>query len=209
MTNMLLFLFDGIADTVITAVVILVVALLVIAMIKSPHLKPLVYTIFAVAWIFTGVYSITTYISYQNTTSVVNGEPVIYEPYKDFNYLEYDLKNIVWYAEDDGYSYEETYQTSAKFEGAEKKYSVIVNDMPASYCNSANGRLVATYEKIFKDIDGEVSAEITFNIQIVFQSSSITVTVTCNATQDNIGMVREYTNLNGFNIRIINTVYTV
>ena len=169
MTNMLLFLFDGIADTVITAVVILVVALLVIAMIKSPHLKPLVYTIFAVAWIFTGVYSITTYISYQNTTSVVNGETVIYEPYKDFNYLEYDLKNIVWYAEDDGYSYEETYQTSAKFEGAEKKYSVIVNDTPASYCNSANGRLVATYEKIFKDIDGEVSAEITFNIQIVFQ----------------------------------------
>ncbi len=201
-------LFGGIKETIITAVIIISIVAGIIAIIKSKHLRPLVYTIFAVMWLFSGVYSFSKYISYENTISYVIGTPEIFEPYKDFNYLEYDLKNVVWEYQDNGYTFEEVYQTSAKFEGEEKKYSVIVNNTPASYCNSSNGRLVAVYEKIFKDIDGEIDADITFNITITFKSSSITLKVTCNATTDNIGIVREYTNLNGLHIRIIKTVYS-
>ncbi len=202
------FLFGDIIQLIITLAIIGVVAWLLVSMIKSPHMTPIVEVIFAVVWVLSGVFSITTFINYENTKSSVNGEPVIYEPYKDFNFLEYDLKNVVWELEDEIYTFEEIYQTSAKFEGAEKRYSVIVNDAPATYCNSANGRLVARYEKIFKNIDGEIDADITFNIQIVFQSSSIALKVTCNATSDNIGIVREYTNLQGLHIRIIKTVYS-
>ncbi len=201
-------LFGGIKETIITSITILAVVAGIIAIIKAKHLRPLVYTVFAVAWLFTGVFSISKYVSYKNTISYVIGTPEIFEPYKDFDFLEYNLKNVVWEPKEGSYIFEEIYQTSAKFEGEEKKYSVIVNNTPATYCNSANGRLIARYEKIFKDIDGEIDADITFNIQIVFKSSSITLKVTCNATVDNIGIVREYTNLNGLHIRIIKTVYS-
>lgn len=194
--------------TLIVIAVIIGACFILAAVIKSPHMKPILVTIGCLAWLGLGIYSGFTYYTYINTTSEVHGSPEIHDPYEDFNFFEYDLGNIVWYQQEDGgYTYTETYNTSIRFTGEEGKYILLVNDTPCNYTSSANGRLHGELIKQFRDLDGQVTNTFNFNIDFTFESSVITVTVSVDATPDNIGVIREYVNINGFNLRIINNIY--
>lgn len=190
-----------------TLLIIVAVALILFALIKYEHARPLLVTVLCVAWLGLGLYSGLTWYNYNSTISKVRGEPVVRDPYENFNFYDYHLNNIVWYQTEDGtYEYEITYATSLKFDGTEE-YQLLVNNSPCKETTSANGRLQGTFEKQFKDIDGQVSGDLEFKINFAFYASKITLKITTNATTENIGLVREYVNVNGFDLRIIKAVY--
>lgn len=203
---MLSFLFNE--KVFLTILSIVAVTLILYALIKYKHARPLLVTILCVAWLGAGLYSGFTWYNYNSTISKVRGEPVVHNPYENFNFYDYDLDNIVWYQNEDGtYDYEITYGESLKFDGT-KEYQLLVNNAPCKNTVTANGRLRGTFGKIFKDIDGQVVADIDFEINFAFYASKITLNIKTNATVENIGYVREYVNVNGFNLRIIKTVYS-
>ena len=199
---------DAIWETIIKVAVIAAIALIVIAAIRSPHARPILIAILCVAWLGAGAYAGYTYYAYVNTTSEVNGSIDRKDPYEDFNIFDIDLKdNVVWYEADNGYEFEQIYNTAIKFNGTENDYTLLVNDTPCDETKATNGRLEGTLIKQFRDIDGEITDTFTFKINFSFESSKITVALTVNATAENIGIIREYININGFNLRIIDSVY--
>lgn len=203
---MLGYLFSG--EKFLTLLVVIGIFILLIAAIKYEHARPVLIGILCVVWLGGGVYSGVTWYHYETTQNSVTGSPTIHKPYEDFDFYDYKLDQIVWYQNEDGsYYYEITYPTSVKFEGAEGKYQLLVNNSPCKKTSSTNGRLQGIYEKAFKDIDGKETDKITFEINFAFYSSKITLTINTTATTDSIGLVREYVDVNGFELRIISSVY--
>ena len=201
-------LFDK--NFLITILIIVAVALVLIALIKYEHARPILVTLLCVAWLGVGCYCGANCYVYYRTLALekVSGAPVVHDPYEDFNFFEYDLGKIVWYQDEEGnYSYETTYATAIKFDGNENKYQLLVNNTPCQ-TTTANAKLHATLQKEFIDVDGNLTDTINFTIDFTFSSSNITVRVENDATTENIGLVREYVNVNGFNLRIINAVYS-
>lgn len=194
-------------DSFLLVLGIVVVVVLLYILLKTKNNVVLLF-LFCFALTIGGVYAGITCYTYYNTVNSVVGTPTIHDPYEDFNFYEYDLSNIEWEAQDEGgYKFEITYATSVKFEGGENKYQLLINNTPCSKTNSTNGRLHGEYVKRFKDLDDELIDTLTFNIDFAFYASNINLTVTVDATKDSIGLVREYVNVNGFNLRIISTVY--
>lgn len=191
-------------------IIIICVVALLIALVREKHNRPIIIVILCIAWLGLGIYSGVTLYKYERTQSEVRGEPEIHDPYEDFKFYEYDVgKNLVWYQNEDGtYYYQIEYATSIAFEGEENKYQLLVNNSPCTRTTSSYGRLYGLYQKQFKDLDGQVTDTINFEITFAFSSSQISLTITTDATSENIATVREYVNVNGFELRIIDTIYT-
>ena len=190
-------------------VIVAAVVFVLIALIKYKHARPILVALLCFGWLGLGCWSGITLYQYSLTKNQVIGTPTVHDPYEGFDFFEYDLGNIVWYQNSDGeYEYSEIYGTTTKFEGGINKYELLVNNTPCDTTTSANARLHGELIKRFKDIDGNVTDVITFKIDFTFESSRITVKITNNATIDNIQLVREFVAVNGFNLRIINSVYT-
>lgn len=199
---------DELWSTLIAIAIILGVCFIIAMVAREKHMLKVVVVILCVGWLGLGIYSGFSYFTFINTTSEVHGSPEIHDPYEDFNFFEYDLGNIVWYQQEDGgYAYTETYNTSVKFQGGEDKYILLVNDKPCNKTSSANGRLHGELIKQFRDLDGQVTDTFNFDIDFTFESSVITVAVSVDATPDNIGVIREFVSINGFDLRIINNIY--
>ena len=199
---------DELWSTLIAIAIILGVCFIIAMVAREKHMLKVVVVILCVGWLGLGIYSGFSYFTFINTTSEVHGSPEIHDPYEDFNFFEYDLGNIVWYQQEDGgYAYTETYNTSVKFQGGEDKYILLVNDKPCNETSSANGRLHGELIKQFRDLDGQVTDTFNFDIDFTFESSVITVSVSVDANPDNIGVIREFVSINGFDLRIINNIY--
>ena len=202
---MLSWLFDG--KRLLEVIIVIGVFVLLFALIWAKHARPILVTILAVAWLGLGTYSGLTCLAYYNSQSEVVGTPEIHDPYEDFNFEEYDIGNIVWYQDENGaYSYSVTYKTATDFEG-DNQYTLLVNDSPCKETTATNGRLRGVFEKRFNDIDNERMASIEFDINFAFYSSETTIRIYTNADDTNIGLVREYVQVEGFNLRIIKSVY--
>lgn len=189
--------------------IIIGVILVAIALIKSKHARPILVVILCIGWLGLGVYSGTTLYKYEITKNQTIGQTVVHDPYDNFNFYEYELDNIVWYQYEDGtFSYETIYATSLEFEGEENKYQMLINNTPCSITKSENARLYGLYQKQFRDVDGQISDIIDFEINFTFTSSKIKLEIKTNATTKNLATVREYVAVNGFKIRIINSIYS-
>lgn len=197
-----------IGDTLLTIIIILAVVALVVWGLRNKNSKPIVQVILAVALLIGGGYSGIKYINYTKTQNTVIGEPVIVDPYENFNFYEYDLQSIAWYEAEDGtYYYEETYQATIEFDGTVDKYDLLLNNTPCDTVDSTAGKLHGTVYKRFRNIDGEVTDTVSFDITFSFYSSKIDLKITTTATADNIGLVREMINVHGWKLRIIEAIY--
>lgn len=195
------------AESLIMIGIIVGAVFLLYALIKYKQ-NAILLTILAVAWLGVGCYSGLTCYKYYSTTGGAVGEVVVHDPYEDFNFYEYDLDKIVWYQTEEGtYKFDITYDTALRFEGSEKKYQLLVNNTPCSTTSSTNGRLYGLFKKQFKNLDGEVTDTFDIEINFSFLSSKIMLTLKTVATPENIGILREYVNVNGFKLRIIETIY--
>ncbi len=194
-------------DSWLILAIILVATFLVYGLIKYNKIQFLGW-ILCIAYIILGGYSAMRYVIYNKSTSVTIGTPEIHDPYEDFNFFEYDLSNIVWYeVKEGGFDYKTEYATHLDFNGDEHKYHVLVNNEPCTETTSTTGRLNAVLKKKFKDIDGAEIKTIKITFDFAFYSSRIEIHIVTDASKDDIGLLREYVKMNGFNLRIIDRIY--
>lgn len=197
-------MFDIIKWILITCAIVVILY----ALIKYDNARPILIVLLCIGWLGLGTYSGVTLYKYTNTQNQVIGEPTIHDPYENFNFYEYNLSNIVWYQTEDGYQYEEEYKTTnIDFDGTTNTYELLVNNTPCNKTTSTSARLHGEFIKQFRDFDGNIADIISFNIDFTFSKSSIILNISNNATPDNIGLVTEYIDVEGFNLRIINSVY--
>lgn len=191
-----------------TIIVILLLVILAVFLIKYNQTRVLVF-ILCFAWAGLGVYSGLTCYKYYSSQSQVRGVAEIKDPYEDFNFFEYDLNDIAWYLEDgdETYSYSTRYGTSLMFDGSRNNYTLLLNNSPIKNTSSTSGRLHGDVELVFKDIDGEVVDILDLDIDFEFYTSEIRLIVSTNATSEELPLLREFVKVNGFNLRIINSVY--
>lgn len=143
------------------------------------------------------------------THSQVVGTPTIHDPYENFNYFEYDLKKLAWYESEDGtYSYTEKYNTSLKFDGSENKYILLLNNTPCNKTTSSKGKLHGEMTRIFEDLDGNEINQLTFKIDFEFYSSEINIIIKVDADSETIGLAKEMVEVEGFKLRIIDSIYS-
>ena len=195
-------------ETIKWVAIIVAVALILVALIKSKQGLPVFVVLLCIAWAGAGLYSGITCYQYSISQSKLNGTPEVHDPYEDFDFYEYSLNDIAWYKGEDGtYYYTTTYKASIEFNGNDN-YWLLLNDRPATTTNSTNGRLKAECILAFRDIDGQDLPEINLEVNFAFYSSEIDLSIYTNAGDEEIKLLREYININGFNLRIINAVYT-
>lgn len=185
-----------------------VVAVVIWALIKYKNARPVLLGLIALIIGFSGVYSGFVAWDYYNTHSRVVGELTLHDPYEDFNFYEYDVKDFALQQEDGQYFYEITYATSMEFNGSENKYTLLLNNKPCDKTSSNYGKLNGTTTVHFDDVDGNTTDSIDLSITFTFYSVKIVLRVDTSATQANAGLLEEYFKINGFNLRIIDEVYS-
>lgn len=193
----------------ITVLIIVAVVILMIVLMKYQHLKPILVLVLALGWAGFGAYSGFTWYKYEMTHSQVVGTPTIHDPYENFNYFEYDLKKLAWYESEDGtYSYTEKYNTSLKFDGSENKYILLLNNTPCNKTTSSKGKLHGELTRVFEDLDGNEINQLTFKIDFEFYSSEINIIIKVDADSETIGLAKEMVEVEGFKLRIIDSIYS-
>lgn len=204
-----LFSSDAFINSIIVIALIAGTVFLLYGIIKYKHNQPILVVILCIAWLAVGIYAGLTCYKYYSTHSYSRGEPEIHQPYEDFDFYHYELKDIAWYPTEDGkYMYETTYDASLRFEGDTNKFQLLVNNTPCTETTSTNGRLHGTWVKQFKNIDGEITDIFHFDIDFEFYSSEIHLQIVVDADSENIGEIREYVQINnGLDLRIIESVY--
>ena len=202
-------IFETLKSITIILVVGLVVGLAIYAMVKYENARPYVAGIFLLAWFGGGIYSAFTMVNYY--TSVRNqtyGEIKEYDPYEDFNFFEYNLTDLTFYQDEEGnYLFSKTYDTTIEFNGSNNTYTLLLNNTPCTSTSASYGRLRGDTVLYFYDFDNTELANINLYITFTFYASNFNIEVNTDATDDNIGLLREYVLCNGFNLRIINSVY--
>lgn len=198
-----------ISNLLVSVISFICVTLIFLALIKSPHAWPILVIILCIAWVFAGFNSGINMYKYYSTESKTNGELVVKDPYEDFNYYEYSLKDFSWYKSEDGnYYYHKNYATSLEFDGTNESYVLLVDNVPCKQTESQNGRLKGYSNIKFYDVDNNLRANIDLTISFTFYASNIDLRIDTNATDKGILLLNEYIKVNGFNLRIINKVYT-
>lgn len=195
-------------DWLYTALIVIAVLALIWILGKTKHTQPILIALLCFAWAGAGLYSGITYYQYSVSQSKVNGTPVIHAPYEDYDFHEYSLSDIAWYADEEGnYCYSTSYKAVVDFDGDSNKYCVLLNDKPTTETTSVGGRLSAKHKLVFRDIDKNILTIINMNIDFEFYSSEVHLTIGTDAGDDQIKILREYISVNGFNLRIIDAVY--
>jgi hypothetical protein len=196
-------------STLITLSVIAVIGLVLYAMVKYENARPFLVGGLALAWFFVGVYSSFTAWQYYSTVSKTYGTLEEHDLYEDFNFYEYDILDFALEKNDDGnYFYTKTYATSIEFDGTDKSYTLLINNKPCDKTSSNYGKLYGHTVLHFDDVDGSYKCGIEVDVTFTFYSSSIKLDIYTTATDDNAGLLVEYFKINGFNLRILNEVYS-
>ncbi len=198
-------------NSILILVIIILIGVAFIMMIKYKQNTILVLSL-GFLILLSGVYSSFTAYDYYTTYSNVYGSPKEHDPYENFNFFEYNLKNFSWYREsisdDSGnkistrYYYETEYRTSIEFDGEENKYVVLINNKPC-VTSSTYGRLNGEQNLSFYNVDGEFDTKINLKVDFTFYMSKIELKINTNATEDNIGYLNEYFMVNGLKLRIL------
>ena len=210
MSNSLLCsIWKDIQTTIITVAVIVAVALIIVAMIRWENARPFLTGALALAWFLVGVYSAFTCVNYYKTTSQVYGQLKEHNLYENFNFYEYEITDFALDQDKDGnFFYKKTYATSIEFNGTNKQYVLLINNKPCNETKSEFGKLYGSTVIHFDDVDGSYKCGIGLDITFTFYRSSIELQVNTNATQENSGLLVEYFNIEGFDLRILNEVYS-
>lgn len=198
-------LFGDITQFLIELAVIVGIVAIIITMIKYENGRPFLIAFLLLAWGGLGCYSGFTMYKYYNTVSQVRGHLEEYDPYKDFDYYKYNITDLglVKNDETDLMYYEKDYNTHIAFDGTNKNYTLLLNDSPCSITMSNKGRLHGETAIIFEDVDGQAIDQIDLTINFTFYSSYIVLKVETTATVENVGLLYNYYDINGFELRII------
>lgn len=200
-------IFDGFKETVITIAIIAAIAIIAVALVKYKDARPYLVGLFAIAWFFSGVYSAFTGYKYYSTVSKVHGTLEEHDIYEDFDFYKYDIADFSLEKGDDGvFYYSKTYATSIEFNGSENTYVLLINNKPCDDTISSFGKLQGSTLIRFEDVDGNETNQIEVNVEFTFYSSSIKLLVTTSATEENLGLIKSYFDINGFSLRIIEAV---
>lgn len=197
-------------NSILVIVIVVLIGLAVIAMIRYQQNTILALCVMAVLLV-SGVYSGFTAYRYYSTYSAVYGTYQEHDPYEDFNFFEYDIPSLTWYQENTGsedepnikYYYSTEYGTSIAFNGSDEDYVLLINNKPC-VTKSSNGRLHGEQTLSFYNIDGILEEKFNISVDFTFYASKILLKVETDATNDNIGYLKEYVKVNGFNLRILN-----
>ncbi len=200
-------MFDKFYSTIISVAIIVMIGLGIVAMIRSKNGKPYLMFVFGLVWFFVGLFNVFTGVNYYTTYSKVYGTLEQHDPYEDFNYFEYDLKDIAWYVDNNNYYYQTSYATSMEFDGTENEYTLLLNNKPCE-TSSTFGKLRGVQQIYFNDVDGTYKNTIGLDVNITFYASSISLKINTDATHESINLLNEYIKVNGFKLRIIDKVYS-
>ncbi len=203
-------LFASIINALIPLVVIIGVFALFIVMLKYENARPFLAIVVVLITIIAGVYSTITLVEYYSATSQTRGSMTEYDPYEDFDIYDQKLENIAFHKNEEtgAYYLEQTYNTPITFNGTNKEFVTVINNKPCYSTTSTAGKLHADTEFYVKNVDGDFMTNIDIDLDITFYANKIVLKITTNATDDNITLLNQYTQINGLRIQILDNIYT-
>lgn len=198
-------LFGDIKQFLIELAVIVGIVAIIITMIKYENGRPFLVAFLLLAWGGLGCYSGFTMYRYYNRVSQVRGHLEEYDPYKDFDFYHFNVTDFSLLEDEETnlMYYEKNYNTTLVFDGTDKNYTLLVNNSPCSVTMANKGRLYGETSKKFEDVDGQAINQIDLTINFTFYSSYIVLKVETTATVENVGLLYNYYDINGFELRII------
>ena len=196
-------------NAIIPLVVVIGLFLLLYAMIRYESARPYLVLVFCLVTIASGVYSTMTAVDYYTAVSETRGSFEEVDPYADFNVYDLEIEGISFYKDQETGTYylQKTYNTTVEFDGTNENFVTLVNNRPCYTTQSNAGQLNAQTQFYVKDVDGEYMTTIDMTVHFTFYADEIQLSISTNATDDNIHLLNQYCQINGLHIQILDDIY--
>ena len=135
--------------------------------------------------------------------SATHGRITHVNMYEEFTAFDIRLTDIVFYKVGNEYVFTREFNTTYQFNGTVNKYNLLVNDRPAARTVSNAGNLVGFHELGFFDLNGGQICIVPLEIRFTFSVSRITVRISSTVSDENFGYLRQYVEINGIHLRLI------
>lgn len=164
------------------------------------------FTLYALSIIIIFSGGFCSYLTYDilNTHSQEIGHAYHIEYVEDYTIISEFQYGYIDFESEDNINYKNISSYKAQeFNGTDKDYVVLINNLPADYNEVLPGKVLATINLNFYDVNGNVTATIKIDINIEYLSKETSVKINAQNKNNSISYLSTYMEINGVDIKVI------
>ncbi len=201
---------DGMKSVLIPIAILIVIAVILIAVIKSPNIKFIIFTVLTIIMVMASVYCIVQLRIRKTATGGIYGEiDGIYDVnvVTTVDSLNFEFENMEFtQLHDNTYRVNTTVQKLVKLPVG-SSYAVLVNDMPCTNLSESNEYVLSKYSYTFLGSELQPIKTDTLTIRFAFYDRFTSLQLQTEGGAEVANLWNEFFNKNGFKITLTTDKY--